>query len=227
MNNKKVKDIFGFWKLKNAEFAGKYEFPIIHGSCSVPKGLTLFTDINKETSPNEKAMCFYQYDENFEAVFESEKKLLPKLEIFRKYQSVILPDYSVYRDMPLCQQVFQIYRGRAAGNYLMQNGIPVIPNVRWGDERTYEFAFDGIEKNSLVAVGVQGAYKNKDNAFYFEKGFVKMLDVLAPFAVLCYGKISEDLVSQCRERKTELFFYETKISKVRFLKKSIQKEFDF
>lgn len=33
--------------------------------------------------------------------------MLKKIETFRRYQSVILPDFSVYRDFPLAMQIFQ------------------------------------------------------------------------------------------------------------------------
>ena len=115
--------------------------------------------LTKETETINKAVHFYQLDENFVGCLSSKTKLTKKLETFSKYQSVILPDFSVYRDMPLAMQIFQVYKSRAIGNFLMQNEISIIPNIRWGDERTYEFAFEGIDKWGVVAVGAQGGYR--------------------------------------------------------------------
>ena len=108
MKNRNEKEVNGIWKIMDSEFAGKYEFPVIHGTRSIPKDMTLFSDINNDPDPGDKALCFYQYDEKIPSFFDSEKKLSSKLNVFRKYQSVILPDYSVYRDMPLSYQIFQI-----------------------------------------------------------------------------------------------------------------------
>jgi len=40
-------------------------------------------------------------------------------------------------DAPLCVQIVDIYLNRAVGYYFSQQGIYVVPNIRWGDERTY------------------------------------------------------------------------------------------
>ena len=40
----------------------------------------------------------------------------------------------------------EIHRGKAIDYWLKKNGVPIIPNFSWGDERTYEFCFDGIER---------------------------------------------------------------------------------
>lgn len=213
MSKKPVKDVFGFWQIKGAELSGKYEIPVLHGTSKIPDDLVPFTDCGNEKDPEQKAVHFYQFDECFINCLESEAKLTKKLNILKKFQSVITPDYSVYRDMPLAQQIFQIYKSRTKGNFLMQNGIKIIPNVRWGDERTYDFAFDGIDKWGVVAIGVQGAYGIKDNSEYFEKGFYKMLDVLEPETILCYGKLSKGLLTECNYRKTNVKMYSTKISK--------------
>ena len=52
---------------------------------------------------------------------------------------------------------------RAVGCYLQSHGVYVIPNVRWGDERSYttvelpeKFAFLGVPKNSIVSIGTYG-----------------------------------------------------------------------
>lgn len=227
MQIKPVKDVFGFWQLNGAELSGKYEIPAVHGTSKIPESLVLFTDCKKESEPKNKAVHFYQLDENFVGCLSSKAKFTKKLETLRKYQSVILPDFSVYRDMPLAQQIFQVYKSRLAGNYLMQNGISIIPNVRWGDERTYEFAFEGIDKWGVVAVGVLGGYKNKENTYYFEKGFYRLLEVLEPETILCYGNLSEGLKAECELRKIEIKTYQTKNSKAHTKADSFQQEFDF
>lgn len=214
MPKKPVKDVFGLWQIKGAELAGKYEIPVIHGTSKIPCSLVPFTKCGKEAEPENKAVHFYQFDENFVNCLESHAKLTKKLETFRKFKSVILPDYSVYRDMPFARQIYQVYKSRAIGNFLMQNDIKVIPNVRWGDERTYDFAFDGIDKWGVVAVGVQGAYRDKENAEYFEKGFYKMLKALEPETILCYGNLSADLNAECEYRKIQVKTYPTEISKI-------------
>ena len=213
MAKKCVKDVFGLWQIEEAEFAGKYELPVIHGTSKIPKSIILFSKCKKEKDSQNKAVHFYEFDEKFESCLSSKKKLSKMIKIFKNYQSVILPDFSVYRDFPLAMQIFQVYKSRAVGNFLMQNGIKVIPNVRWGDERTYDFAFDGIDKHGVVSIGVLGGYRDNETKLYFEKGFLKMLDVLEPETVLCYGKLSEDMLLEAKRRGVNVVMYQTEVSK--------------
>ena len=40
---------------------------------------------------------------------------------------------------------------RAVGAYLQEQGLNVIPNIRWQDKRSYDFCFDGVEKHQIPA----------------------------------------------------------------------------
>lgn len=224
MEKKPVKDVFGLWLLKDAEFSGKYEFPVVHGTSRIPKKLVQFSKCEKESETQGKAVHFYELDEKFVSCLGNKRKLLKKIETFRRYESIILPDFSVYRDFPLAMQIFQVYKSRAVGNFLMQNGIKVIPNIRWGDERTYSFAFDGIEKYGVVSVGVQGAYRDSENERYFEKGFIKMLEAIEPETVLCYGNLSDAMKYECKRRLVNVKEYGTEISKRMKLRTDLQRK---
>ncbi len=59
----------------------------------------------------------------------------------------------------------------------------VIPNVRWGDERTFsnivlpeKIAFLGLPKHSILSVGTYGCIKSKEAKYYFKEGLKTMLD---------------------------------------------------
>ncbi len=67
----------------------------------------------------------------------------------KKFNGIITPDFSIYRDMPLVMQQWNTYRGKALGHWWQSNGLNVLPNVRYGDSRTYEFCCAGVPKNSL------------------------------------------------------------------------------
>ena len=82
MQKKPVKDVFGLLMIKGAEFSGKYEIPVVHGTSKIPENLVLFTGCEKETEPTNKAVHFFQLDENFVTCLASESKLIKKLETF-------------------------------------------------------------------------------------------------------------------------------------------------
>lgn len=63
--------------------------------------------------------------------------------------------------------------------YGVLQGGAVINNVRWGKKETFKYCFDGIPKNSIVAIGtVASGLKSLKNRELFTIGFEKMLKVL-------------------------------------------------
>lgn len=63
---------------------------------------------------------------------------------------------------PLSCKLYNFWN-RWCGVYWASKGIWVIPTVNWGDESTFDFCFDGIEKGSVVAVSIYmaSAYDNR------------------------------------------------------------------
>lgn len=217
MPKKPVKDVFGFWLIEQADFSGKYEIPRVQGTSEIPTALVSFSRCIAASAPASKAIHFYEFDEKFITCLSNQNKLSRKLSVFRQYQSVILPDFSVYRDMPLTMQIFHVYKSRAVGAFLEKNGVNIIPNVRWGDERTYEFAFDGIPDRATVAVGVQGGYRDRLSRFYFEKGFIEMINSIHPKTILCYGSLRKEFSDLVAAENIVIKTYPTEI-KARFQK---------
>jgi len=92
---------------------------------------------------------FYEDDYLFECVWGSPND---SLDLFKKFNGVILPDFSLYRDMPFNMQISNIYRSRAIGNWLQKNNVNIIPNIRYGDERTYKICCDGVKQGGTIAM---------------------------------------------------------------------------
>lgn len=181
-----------------AKFAGIFEIPIIKKpkKIIIPDYLVPFSKINR-ADPESFAVCEYENDDEFKELLINPKEYVEKI---RGYSGFITPDCSIYRDMPLAVQITNIYRNRAIGYYFQKQGIYVIPNVRWGDERTYtkkffpeKIAFLGVEKKSIVAIGSYGQLKDRVNRFYFEAGLDAMMEELEPKVVLVYGLMPDGI----------------------------------
>jgi len=74
---------------------------------------------------------------------------------------------------------------------LRQKGIRVVPTVNWGNENTFEFCFDGIEKGSTVAVStymVSEHDNRQDQKEFFLKGYNEMLKRIEPEKIICYNE---------------------------------------
>lgn len=62
----------------------------------------------------------------------------------------------------------------------------VIPTITWGDESSYDFCFEGVPKNSIVAISGMGSRKASTKESYL-KGFKEMIRRLQPKEIIIYG----------------------------------------
>lgn len=121
---------------------------------------------------------------------------------------------SVYRDMPLAMQVNNTYRNRAIAHWLSTKGIKVIPNVRWGDERSYEFCFDGILSNSIVAIGSNGCIRTPTDIAYFKQGLAEMNRRLAPHTILVYGSTPSEVFGEFEKTGIQIISFPSEMQKI-------------
>ncbi|MGT2866523.1 DUF4417 domain-containing protein [Streptococcus fryi] len=197
------KDVFNAFLVENAEYAGDYEIPVISSyEGELPISMVPFSKRRQCSSNN--WICFYEDDVNFEGIWKSPKQ---HLETLKSYDGVILPDFSIYRDMPLAMQIWNIYRSRAIGTWLQENEISVIPNIRWGDERTYDIACDGLSKHSVIAVGSHGLMKDTAERQSFIKGLDYIINRLEPHTILVYGAIPNEVFQYPRFLGIEIVQY--------------------
>ena len=192
------KDVFHAFLVKNAEYDGQLEIPIIKPQDDLPNKLILFSKI-LGCKDYDQWVCFYEDDVSFERIWNRPERYLP---ILSKFKGVITPDFSLYRDMPLVMQQWNIYRGRAIGHWLQENGIHVIPNIRWGDERTYDAACLGISQRSTIAVGSHGCIKLTEERKQFAKGLDYVISKLHPKVIVVYGTAPEAVFGKFTESGT-------------------------
>jgi hypothetical protein len=204
------KDVWNASLLQGAKYDGKWEMPIVPACHIEPTNLTAFTRAKRNLSDN-SFLHFYQDDYKFERVWRNPKQYL---DLLKSYGGAISPDFSVYREMPLSQQLESVYKNRVLNFWWSKNGIPVIPNVRWGDKRTYEFCFDGLPQNSVLAVGTYGSVKHVCDRNCFMDGFFEMVDRLNPKAVVVYGSTSDKIFLPLFSWKIRIIPFESELSQI-------------
>lgn len=177
------KDVFHAFLVQNAVYDGELEFPCLRPELKTPNRLIAFSKA-VGSSDYDQWVHFYEDDAAFERIWNHPRKYLP---ILKKYRGVISPDFSLYRDMPLVMQQWNTYRNRAIAHWLQENGIPVIPNVRFADERSYAFCCDGVPCDSVIAVGSHGCIKLKEERQFFSSGLAHIVQELHPKAIVVYG----------------------------------------
>ena len=196
---KGCKDMWNAFMVDGADFVIGSDIPVCHCTAnSTPKKLISFADAkhlhrtNRNKNPNyqiDAFVHFYIDDQKFDGP-QSGIWIKPfdALEIIRHFAGAITPDFSTNADFPDPIKRYNTYRMRAFGRWLTVNGISVINNIRWGTEETWDYCFDGVPYNSIVAIGTVASGIHKiENRPDFEKGLFKMVELLKPHTILIYG----------------------------------------
>ncbi len=206
-------DVFHSFLVENADYDGYFELPVIRTSNQLPnKVITFSKAISKSCRDYDCWVIFYEHDRNFERLWNNPRQYLDKL---KKFKGIISPDFSLYRNMPLIMQMWNTYRGRAIAVWLQNNGVEVIPNVRFGDERTFSFCFDGVEENKTVAVGTHGCIKRKEDKIFFKIGLARMVQRLSPKTIIVYGSAPDSIFKQYKDMGINIIAFESEFSKSR------------
>lgn len=193
-------DGFQAYLTEKANFVGEVKMPEIVNmdNVDIPKELIPFEKI--ELTKNKRGYIhFYEHDKIFEKFIADVKSYLPLLS---EFDGVITPDCSLAIGQLDYLQKTNTYFNRATGVYLQKNGIPVIPTIRWSDESSFEYCFNGIPKHYIVAISTHGCIKTNEQKEMFRKGLIKMLEILEPIDVIVYGymprKIFDGLYDKTR-----------------------------
>lgn len=207
---KGFRDVFNLFMINPDDLHGDLQMPKIKKyNGPIPKKLIDFT--KHPSNPNEYFCHHFLYDYLFDTrdgLWRGREEGSPffqrKLNHLKQFEGVISPDYSVYEDMPFVMQLWNIFRGKVVCNWLRSQGINCIYNVRWGDERTYDAVFDGVEKGSIVAVGSHGSIKNALKRDNFQSGFEEMINRIKPAKVVVYGIVTEFMSDICKSNDVEI-----------------------
>ena len=210
-NRKGCKDVFHAFLVKNAQYDGSLEIPCLKKEIQKPEKMIPFSKA-VHSNDYDSWVHFYEDDYLFERIWNKPNKYL---DILKNFKGVITPDFSVYRDMPLVMQQWNIYRSRAIGFWLQENGITVIPNIRFGDERTYELSCAGISKNGVIAVGSHGCLKLVSDRYYFQTGLNYVIETLQPKTIVVYGSAPNEIFSYFRDTGIEILQFDSEFMKSR------------
>jgi hypothetical protein len=150
----------------------------------------------EHAEPN-SAVHFFLDDYRFEVVWTKPERGVSRP---AKVGMALTPDFSMWREMPLVMQQWQIYRSRWCGMWMWHHGITVIPTITWSGYQSYSFAFQGVAPGSTVAISTVGV--RKDSEASFRHGVEAMVDQIGPSNILVYGRMIPAL-----ENLDNLVFY--------------------
>jgi len=206
--NSVYKDVFHAFLVEKACYEGNEEIPCIKTSNKIPNRVITFSKAISTKDYNQWVL-FYEHDSEFVRLWNNPKRYLEKL---KKFNGVITPDFSLCRNMPLVMQKWSTYQGRAIGVWLQNEGVEVIPNVRVADERSYDFCFDGVDKNSTVAIGTHGCLKKTIEREYFEKGLAELVKRLTPRTIIVYGSAPDESFKKYKEQGIDIVQFDSQFA---------------
>lgn len=152
-------------------------------------GVEALNGTNRNSKCNNKKIILlnFNYDKILNKYWNDPMKYLPKNQTFF---AVCTPDFSIYPQMNVNEIKFNIYRNRWIGVYWQHYSVCVIVTIQWGDESTFSYCFEGVEKGSIVAVSTIGCLENE---CVFLKGFNEMKRIIEPKLILVFGKIIDGM----------------------------------
>ena len=169
-------------------FTGKYNMPVIKREEIELNSQTV--SFNNRTQKQCVALHFFIDDYQFERIWNNPERYI---EMFKKYEYICSPDYSLFLDFPKAIQIYNTFKKQYLGAFYQSHGIKVVPTVSWSDPSSYEWCFDGIEQGSCVACSNVGFMKNKEAKEIFIYGFMYMIEKINPSKILMIGKLPEEL----------------------------------
>lgn len=159
-------------------------------------------------------VCFYLDDYKFDGprgIWHDSKSAL---NVLRHFAGVITPDFSTYQDFPEPIKLYNTYRMRTYGHWLGKNGIAVINNVRWGTQETFRYCFDGIDTDSIIAIGtVGGSPRKHHDRKRFAEGFEELLKVLRPKTIVVYGSAEYPCFEKAKEQGIQIVSFKSQTAR--------------
>ena len=216
-----LKDVWNAFLCKGAKFTMN-DIPYCPTILSdgYPKQILTWTEakeLHKKTYRKDKKyfcdafVCFYIDDIKFDGK-RSSVWLYPEISyrILKHFKGIITVDFSTYQDFPMPLKIYNTFRMRAFGYWAGTLGLDVINNIRWGTEETYWYCFDGVDKNSVVAIGTVGGSPHKIiDRDRFEKGLKEMIHILSPIAIIIYGSANYPCFDELRKQGIEIISYKS------------------
>ncbi len=167
------------------EVTGKWGIPLVRKQEFNLSNISLIACSDTRANDNEinkrNGVHFFVDDYRFDGIYDNPERSLKKLS---QYAFLLTPDFSTYAEMDLWRQLESVAKNRWCGAYWQSKGLIVIPTISWSTSRSYEFCFDGVEKGSIVAIGMIGC---KGNRLGFMRGYNAMLEKINPSVVICLG----------------------------------------
>lgn len=149
--------------------------------------LSPFSRRNEYTMTPNTAVCFFEYDKNFDstkglwnAIKYNDKKLLEKyIERFKDVKIIIGIDYSLFGDGLESDNIYNMQRCRKVDLWFIHELHKlVIPNITYSNKKSLDYFLDGLEDCNVVAFSTKGCLRDKCQYDLALLAIEKMVDTM-------------------------------------------------
>lgn len=197
-------DILNWYKTPDIMEFTDDGFPILLPlkNFKMPRRGVKFLPFNYAMSNNDKNtfIHFYIQDYQFNRIWNNPMKYI---DILAKYKGIVMPDFSLYTDMPEPLQRFNHYRNLWFARMCQIQGITVIPSSNWSTKDSLDWCLEGMPKNSIIMLSAVGSIKNPevfDNFIYCAKYVeerLKPIHILLRCPKKSYNRIQSLIDTTC------------------------------
>jgi len=166
-------------------------------TADIPDYLVAFkTRLRNGQDPQRYAVHYYMDDYRFASVWS--KPHVAAKTLGEHYGASLTPDFSIYLDMPEIMKIWNVYRNRWVGAFLVENTtITVIPSVSWSASRaSWDYCFAGLSSGSVISLAGLGRRPTSDVLSAWQPGFEALIERIAPPLILSYGDMPDWLLAR-------------------------------
>lgn len=197
--------------LNKAERAGSYDLPALHCSTDLfPDFLALYTEPGLYHKTALTAVCFYDYDRQFDginglynAIYYNDTNLLKQYrDRFQGVHFFISPDYSVFGDIHHIENLIRVWKSRIVALWLcLELNAIVIPNFMYSSAESLDEYSKGLEDCQVIAISAKGHIRNPFEKLLTESAIKYAVDNMPLKAIVVYSVCGND------ENAYQLFRY--------------------
>lgn len=164
----------------------RYGFPILSPCTECPNLACVPYSSRNERGKQNFGVHFFEDDYKFENPIWN--RLDQTTYQLRNRPYLFTPDHSLYVGPLSALNISSIYKSRFEGAFWTLCGYKVIPTASWGDVDSFEYCFDGLPLNSVIAVCGTGICGNNGALELWYTGLSELERRLQPILIIIYGE---------------------------------------
>lgn len=164
----------------------RYGFPILAPCTDCPDLSCVPYSSRNELGNQKLGIHFFEDDYKFDNPIW--KKLDQTTYNLRNRPYLFTPDHSLYVGPLSALNISSIYKSRFEGAFWTLCGYKVIPTASWGDVDSFQYCFDGLPLNSVIAVCGVGVRRNNGALELWRIGLCELERRLHPLLIIIYGE---------------------------------------